>query len=146
MRYQFPDPVIPYHVHSNAPIPILKYLLNIQHFLLDIVERKKTLKVTLRMLKLNIGSPMEWNTFFWHKTWQLNHFHNEHNLYTNLLRFTIFFKTQIGLIPIIIILNTSVRPWISIPAKGQHFILHPTNATSMPLTKSIDPSSIGHSI
>jgi hypothetical protein len=32
VRYQFPYPIIPYHVHSNAPI--MKYLSNIQHFVI----------------------------------------------------------------------------------------------------------------
>ncbi len=60
VKYQFPNPIIPYHVHSNAPI--LKYLSNIQHLLLHMVETKKTPKATLHMLKLNIGTPIEWNT------------------------------------------------------------------------------------
>jgi len=110
------------------------------------VERKKTPKVTLHMLKLNMGSPMEWNTLFWQGTWELDHSHNEHNLHTNLLRFTKSFKTQIGFRPNIIIFNTSMRPWTNIPAKGLHFKLHLANATSMPLTKSIDSSSIRRSI
>ncbi len=144
MRYQFPDLVIPYHVHSNASI--LKYFSNIQHLLLDVVERKETPKVILHMLKLRTSSPMKWNTLFWEGTWQLDHSHNEHNLYTNLLHFTKSFKTQIGFIPIIMILNTSMKPWTNIPAKELHLKLHPTNATSMPLTKSIDLSLVGHSI
>jgi len=62
VKYQLPNPIIPNHVHFNAPI--LKYFSNIQHLLLDMVERKKTPKVTLHMLKLRTGFPMEWNTFF----------------------------------------------------------------------------------
>jgi len=143
VRYQFPNLVIPYLIHSNAPI--LKYFSTIQH-LLDMVERKKTPKVTLRMLMLKSGSLMECNTFFWQGTWQFDHSHSEHNLYTNLFHFTKSFKTKIGFIPIIIIFNNSMKPWTSIPAKGLHFKLHTANATSMPLTKSIDSSSIGHSI
>jgi len=45
VRYQFPDLIILYPIHSNAPI--LKYFSNIQD-LLDVVERKKTLKPILR--------------------------------------------------------------------------------------------------
>ncbi len=44
------------------------------------------------------------------------------------------------------ILNTSMKPWTSIPAKGLHLKLHPANATSMPLTKPIDSSLVRHSI
>ncbi len=39
VRYQFLDLLIPYPIRSNAPI--LKYLSNIQHLLLDMVERKE---------------------------------------------------------------------------------------------------------
>jgi hypothetical protein len=38
VKYQFPNPIIIYHLQSNAPT--LKYLLNIQHLLLDVVEKK----------------------------------------------------------------------------------------------------------
>ncbi len=115
VKYQLPNPIIPNQLHSNASI--LKYFSNIQHLLLDVVEWKKTPKATLHMLKLRTGYPMEWNTFFWQGTWQLDHSHNEHNLYTNLFRFTKSFKTQNRFIPIIIILNTFMRPWTNIPAR-----------------------------
>ncbi len=65
-RYQFFDLINFYHVHSNAPI--LKYLSNIQHLLLDAVEKKKTQKATMRMLKLRTSFPMEWNTLLWRGT------------------------------------------------------------------------------
>lgn len=132
-RYQFPSPVILYPIHSNAPI--LKCLSNVQHLSLDMVERKKTPKVALYMLKLNTCSLMELNTFLWHKTWEPNHPHNEPYLHTTLLRSTQSFETQIRFILIIIIVNTSVKPWTSISTKGLHFRLHLADATFIALNK-----------
>jgi hypothetical protein len=131
--YQFPNPVILYHVHLNALI--LKYLSNIQHLLLDVVEKKKTQKVIMRMLKLNMSSPMEWNTFLWCKTWEFDHSHNEPYLYTTLLCFTQSLETHIRFIPIIVIVNVFARPCANIPTKGLHFKLHPTNETFNALNK-----------
>jgi hypothetical protein len=94
------------------------------------------------MLKLSTSFPMEWNTLLWCGTSEFDHFHNEPYLYITLLLFTQSFERHIRFIPIIIIVNASTRPWTSIPTKGLHFKLHPTNETFNAFNKINNSSSI----
>ncbi len=70
-----------------------------------------------------------------HKTWELDHSHNEPHLYTTVLHFTQSFEKQITFIPIIIIVNVSISSWTSILAKGFHSKLHLVDATLNALDK-----------